>query len=130
MSKTNLQRGYDVTLSLGGITLGVARDTSYTLNTSEEADVSVKSDGIWEDWIGTAKNCEASADILVCDEASMQTLLNAWKNDTTLAFIFGDGVEGNAGITNIESPQELRGAVIMTVNFKSRGALTSVTSAA
>ena len=133
MSKSNVQRGYNLKIKLGTPTateLAYARDVSFTLNTSEEADISVKADGLAEDWIGTAKNLEGSADELLCDEAEFDDLKTAWLNDTDLEFEFewgldeygaADTVSGTCGITSIENPHELRGAVVSTFNFKSRG---------
>lgn len=130
MAKTNVKRGFDLSLTLGDTVLAKAQDVEYTLST-EFDDTSVKEDGIWEDDIAVSKRLEGNADVLVCDDNGVSALLEAYEDDTSIAFSFETGIDGktlsgNCRIGNIGSPQGLREALVTNIDFASRGEVSGL----
>lgn len=127
------EKGYECVLTLGGETVGIARDVSPSIE-AEEQDITTRSDGGWKNSQQGHKALTADLSVLwVPTETALSTIEDAFFNDTSLAFEILDadgwGWSGSCGVYSISRGEELDAACIMEASITSRGSVSQVTGA-
>jgi len=118
MAKIKL--GKDATIS--GLGLVAASVKNVTIDFSKaEADVSTRGTGGYRATIGTLKECQIEAEIVVGAEADLAGLRDAFEDGEPGALTFSDGggvLSNMFEVMSLSITQELENAIMATVTFK------------
>ena len=124
-------KGYACVLTLGGTTIGNARNVSPTMEATEQ-DKGTRADGAWDNWQQGRKRLSFDLDALWVPTATgLAALQAAWFADSDLAFTLldedGYGYSGTCGVLTLGRGEGLDDPVTVTASLKSRGTVTSTT---
>lgn len=120
--------GWRMALSLGGQTIGKAKDVTLTLNIGT-AEITVRDDEGWENYVGAMRGWTVEGDALwIPSDAGVAAIETAAFAMTKLAAVVtspsGKTYTGEVIITSIGVGQPLKDAVNMPFSGQGCGALT------
>lgn len=128
-----MAKGYKCVLTVGGETVGKARDVELSADSNEIGKTTRESNG-WNEWEQGHKNWSISAEELwVPSDSGLQALRSSYLNGTELAVELKDengyGFSGTVYVASMGVSQPLEGSVVMPATLKGTGALAVVTPA-
>lgn len=124
-------KGFNCVLTLGGNTVGYARDVSPSLE-ADEQDITTRNDNGWDNWQQGRRRLTADIEALhIPTNAALSALEDAWFNDSDLAFQMEDedgyGYSGTCGVLSLSpGPRNLDDAVMLSASIKSRGSVSQI----